>query len=291
MSYDIPIRKLRVDLSQGFTPAWHGGDPYRSCLFNTFSMMFPALEDHIADVVRGFLPALEGAGDGPLHDDARALIGQESTHRHLHQQYNAQLARQGFSNWVERSMLWRIHASRALSPLTKLGIVAGMEHVMATFGDGLLRTDDWLEGADPDLAKVWRWHAAEETEHKAVAFDVYRFAGGGYWRRASWYLVLSLFLLADIVIQTTLSLGTARALLRPSTWVSAARFWLVRPGILWQVLPLWLSYLSPRFHPWNHDNIDIVRAWRSRAAEDVRIVRASAPVPVRAPAPGSAHEA
>jgi predicted metal-dependent hydrolase len=277
MSYDIPIRKLQVDLAQGFAPAWHGGDTYRSCLFNTFSMMFPVLEDHIADVVRTFLPAIEASGNASLHNDTRALIGQEATHRFLHQQYNAQLARQGFSNWVERALLWRIGAFRGLAPLSKLAIVAGIEHVMATFGDGLLRTDDWLDGADPELAKVWRWHAAEETEHKAVAFDVYQFAGGGYWRRSFWYLVLSLGLLFDLLVQTTASLATARALWRPSTWFSAARFWLVRPGIVWQVLPLWLSYFAPRFHPWNHDNIQIVQAWRTRATAEVRIVKAAAP--------------
>ena len=37
----------------------------------------------------------------------------------------------------------------------------------------------------PDRAPLWLWHALEEAEHKAVAFDVYRAAGGGYVRRAS----------------------------------------------------------------------------------------------------------
>jgi len=30
---------------------------------------------------------------------------------------------------------------------------------------------------------VWGWHAAEETEHKAVCFDLYRALGGGWLRR------------------------------------------------------------------------------------------------------------
>jgi predicted metal-dependent hydrolase len=42
---------------------------------------------------------------------------------------------------------------------------------------------DWLDGAEPDMHTLWSWHAAEETEHKSVAIDVYRAAGGGNLRR------------------------------------------------------------------------------------------------------------
>ena len=35
-----------------------------------------------------------------------------------------------------------------------------------------------LEGAHPAMVALWKWHAAEENEHKNVAFDVYKAAGG-----------------------------------------------------------------------------------------------------------------
>jgi predicted metal-dependent hydrolase len=273
MGREIPIRKLQVDLAKGFRKRWHGDDLYRTCLFNTFSMSFPVLEDYIADVVRGFLPDLELAGQGVLLEEARALIGQESSHRHLHRQYNAQLEKQGFSNWVGRSQSWRIRLFRQLPRMDKLAIVAGVEHVMAGFGDGLLRRDEWLDGADEDMAKIWRWHAAEETEHKSVAFDVYRFAGGGFVRRICWYLLVTLGLAVEVQIQTMLSLMRERALIRPSVWRSAARFWLWRSGVLWQALPLWASYFSPRFHPWQHDNTDLLAAWRVRYQGEVRVIK------------------
>lgn len=39
--------------------------------------------------------------------------------------------------------------------------------------DGLLKEPRHLDGAHPTMTRLWRWHALEETEHKAVAFDVY----------------------------------------------------------------------------------------------------------------------
>nr|WP_317622487.1 MULTISPECIES: metal-dependent hydrolase [unclassified Ketobacter] len=37
---------------------------------------------------------------------------------------------------------------------------------------------------DPDALKLWLWHALEENEHKAVAFDVYQQVSGNYLIRA-----------------------------------------------------------------------------------------------------------
>jgi predicted metal-dependent hydrolase len=39
------------------------------------------------------------------------------------------------------------------------------------------------ESMHPEMVRFWRWHAAEELEHKAVAFDVFKAAGGGYLLR------------------------------------------------------------------------------------------------------------
>ena len=44
---------------------------------------------------------------------------------------------------------------------------------------------------DPTVRALWVWHALEEVEHKSVAFDVYRAAGGGYIRRVALMLLTS----------------------------------------------------------------------------------------------------
>ena len=76
-------------------------------------------------------------------------------------------------------------ARRILSPMNRLAITVALEHFTAIMADELLRNPEYEKLMDPEHAKLWLWHAVEETEHKAVAFDVYRAVGGGYVRRAA----------------------------------------------------------------------------------------------------------
>ncbi|MGZ5033057.1 MAG: metal-dependent hydrolase [Usitatibacter sp.] len=265
---EISVRQPKVDISRGFARHWHGGDAYRSCLFNTLSMMFPAGEQQFIDVAREFVRDIEAAGDSALQKDVRTFIGQEATHRHMHAQLNQQLAAQGYRNLIEPFIQWRIRMSQHVSRHSRLAVVIAYEHFTAILGDGLLRNREWLEAADEPLATIWRWHAAEETEHKSVAFDVYRFAGGGYWRRILWFMYVSLAFLADSTLQTTASLWRDGALFRLSTLSSALRFWFGRKGLFWHIVPMWLGYFAPGFHPWQHDNRDLLKAWHARYGGD-----------------------
>lgn len=269
---DIPIRKIHVDLSRGFPQHWHGGDPYKTCLFNTYSLLFPAIEEQLVKEMRSWLHELQAAGQTELHDQAKALIGQETTHRHLHRQYNEQLERQGYRNLIGRFIGWRLSRLPRPGRLSELAIIIGTEQFMAILGDGVLRDPAWLDGADPEMAKIWRWHAAEENEHKAVAFDTYLAVGGGYWRRIACYVGVSLTILVDITWQTLYSQWRDRSLFSPRAWWNALRFWLWRPGVIRHLVPQWLRYFSPRFHPWQHDNRALIRRWRDQSSGYVQVV-------------------
>ena len=68
---------------------------------------------------------------------------------------------------------------RILSTGANLASTAALEHFTATIAEVLLRDEEArrLVGA-PEVLDVLLWHAVEECEHKAVAFDVYRAMGG-----------------------------------------------------------------------------------------------------------------
>lgn len=261
------MRPPRLDPAQSFPRHWHSGDAYKSCLFNTLSMMFPVGEQDFINVVREFIPELETKGDRALLKAVGMFIGQEAAHRDVHDRLNGQLAAQGYPNLIEPFIRWRIRVAQRLSPRSRLAVVIAYEHFTAILGDGLLRHEQWMAAAAEPLATVWRWHAMEEIEHKAVAFDVYRACGGGYWRRVLWFTYVTLAFSADSLWQTTVSLWKDGALFRPSTAVSACRFWLGRKGLFWHIAPLWLAFLAPGFHPWKHDNRALLSEWQARLGD------------------------
>jgi predicted metal-dependent hydrolase len=78
-------------------------------------------------------------------------------------------------------------------------MIATVEHMTAVLGDWILNADLDGLGADPVMTDLFRWHGAEEVEHRSVAHDVATYFGVGYLHRnlliaPSPFAVLFLFL-------------------------------------------------------------------------------------------------
>ncbi|WP_082493010.1 metal-dependent hydrolase [Acidovorax sp. Leaf160] len=252
----LPIRKLAVNLERGFGRHWHGGKAFHTQFFNALSMSFPVGEQFFMDAVRSAAPLLP---QGPEHaalreelqEQLRGFIGQEATHRQIHGLYNAQLDKQGLVNrWQQwaRERIGRLH-ERAPHPLHALAVTCAYEHFTALLADGTLRYPRWLEGAEAEMQLLWRWHAAEETEHRSVAFDLYRAAGGSDRWRVRWYLFVCVTFARDALCQTALNLHRDGTLWRPSTWWQALDLFWGRDGLVWRTVPAALRYLRRDFHP------------------------------------------
>lgn len=267
---DMTVRHLDVDLSQGFDIYWNNQDAYRSQLLNALSFMFPVGEQFFIDSVRHYAKDVAAQGRTELAHEIKQFIAQEATHRHLHQQYNDHLVSLGYEPWVENTLKRLLRLTRGFSPKLKLAATAAYEHYTAVLGDGLLRHASWRTGMDPTMREIWMWHAAEESEHKAVALDTYRAVGGGYWLRVGLFVVVSMEFLAYSTVQTCKMLRQDGQLFRRQTWGSALRFWLGRDGVLWHTLPHWFAYFKPHFHPWQHDNRDLLARWREDFATSYR---------------------
>ncbi|GAB3428837.1 metal-dependent hydrolase [Massilia solisilvae] len=273
----LTVRKLDVDLSRGFSRRWLADDAYRTQFFNALSMTFPIGEQMFIDSLRAVPPAR--LSDPALAAEVRDFVGQEASHRFAHIQYNAQLAQQGFGFTLEKAIARRVRRIAKLDVRSRVAITCALEHYTAVLADGVLRHPEWLEGADPALHLVWTWHAVEETEHKAVAFDVYRAAGGGYVRRVLWFVHASLVFWFDVFLQTAFNLKHDGALWQPRTWASAARMWFGRRGVAWHLFLPCLHYLRPSFHPWQHDNRALAAMWLASNISAYRAVGRAAPAP------------
>jgi len=127
------------------------------------------------------------------------------------------------------------------------------------------------------MCTLWRWHAAEETEHRAVAFNLYQALGGNFRWRIRWYLyVLALFAM-DATRQTILNLWRDGSLFKPGTWWGAATFFLGRDGVVWRCTRPLLQYFRRNFHP-DHEYLQpaaqtLAGEWLQAHAGSYRVVR------------------
>jgi predicted metal-dependent hydrolase len=146
-----------------------------------------------------------------------------------------------------------------LPPSMRISVTTALEHFTAVMAGSLLDTPELLDGVDQNIAGLWKWHALEETEHKAVAFDVMHHALG---TSRTVYAIRSLTMVLTTVIFWVLvtefflrNLKTRRALTDVKGWIALAKFGFGSDvGLIRKLTKPYFDYFKPNFHPWHHDN-------------------------------------
>jgi len=246
---ELVVRRLLIDLNEPFERHWNGGDAFRTAYFNALSMSFPAGEQFFIDSVRGAVRRLPKTADAPFEAQLKGFVGQEATHRRIHALFNGQLMRQGYVNGWEARIVQRIKRLAGADPRHAVAITAATEHITAVLAEHLLSHPQTLAGAEQRLRILWLWHAAEESEHRSTAFDVYRALGGDETWRRRWMRTVTVFFVIDMLRQTLRNLRHDGALLCFRTWRSAASFFFGREGLVRHAYKPWRAYFSPGFHP------------------------------------------
>lgn len=232
----IVPRKVKFDWARSELH-WIKGDPFSSHWANEFSYLLTQGEKFFCRVFREALPLVE---DAKLRADVEAFIKQEAVHsRAHHDSIEAYLKRLGiaggaferhnaglFDRWLAQEPLGRKLPKRLERQwlIIRIGVVAAVEHYTAALGTFVLEADSWeRDGADPVVADLFRWHGAEEIEHRSVAYDLYRYLGGGWPLRT---------LLMAVVLPTLMErMGSGIAqLMRQDPAFSASQTHPLRPG-------------------------------------------------------------
>jgi predicted metal-dependent hydrolase len=257
---ELTVRRLLIDLKAPFPARWNGGDAFSSAFFNALSMSFPVGEQYFIDSVRTGLKSLPADQQAELAREIQGFVGQEATHRRIHDLFNAQLAALGFDNELERRAAKRMSANAHRDLRVHVGVTAATEHLTAIFSDWLLRHPEALAGAEPRLQTLWMWHASEESEHCSTAFDLYRAVGGNEeWRQRLFSFVTWTFS-TDIARQTIRNLWQDGSLFHWSTWRSAYRLLFSPQGMIRGNLQAWRAFKAADFHPRQLD-AGLSRVW------------------------------
>lgn len=241
----MQVRNYRFATGPDVPRHWHPRGRSVTRFFDNLSVFFPLGE-------RFFMASVQAYRD--VAPDARAIrdfCAQEGIHGREHERYNAMLAAQGIDvDAMEARVAWILSAvTRTAPPRWRLAATAALEHFTALLGRELLERPEILEGADPTMAALWRWHATEENEHKAVAYDVYLAAGGNYPERAFVMILAAIIFWAKVAEQQARFMHADGDLFSLDAHVRLQRFLWSDPGALPPMWRAWLAWFAPDFHP------------------------------------------
>jgi uncharacterized protein len=267
----VPTRRISFEESLQDLPKHFAadGDLILSHVGAALSAVFPDGEDYFVRSVRQFRDQVT---DKDLKRDVAGFIGQEAVHGREHRMLNDRFAELGypvkrFERFTQKGLAIR---ERIAPAKANLATTAALEHFTATLAEMLLdeggETRDLF--GDPEVRSLFVWHALEESEHKAVAFDVYQ-AVGGTERMRIWSMkTIRASFIFGISIQVLISLLGDRDTYKPGVLRSSWRRFKDSPLLsreLWDTLR---EYDRKGFHPNDRDTTELVATWRARLFGD-----------------------
>jgi predicted metal-dependent hydrolase len=247
---NIRFTEVRRALSQD----WAEGSPFITAVYNALSMTFPVGEKFFIENVRHYAGRIT---DRKLQKEIGAFCAQEGFHRREHLFYNETMCRlRGYDHDQLEAPL-RNHMnfiSERVSRRRLLAATVACEHITAIFAREVLIHPHWMANMPPAMRKLWLWHALEETEHKAVAFDVYRAIGGDEKTRRRALVITSVHLVSTVLSTAFRMLKQDGQFYKWRTWKDCWRFLIGRHSFLRAIRPGWQAYFRKGFHPWQQDD-------------------------------------
>lgn len=281
ISFESVIENLERDFSTD--------DDIVMChLVAALSGLFPDGEEMFIEAVRHHRDRVT---DPDLLRQVNAFIGQEVTHGREHRLLNERLAELGYRAKLVEATLHndavitpgmrrilrivtkfgplkdigeRIEEQETIEPepIMLLALTSALEHYTATMAQTLLTERELQERfADEDFFRMWAWHAIEECEHKAVAFDVYKAVGGDEETRLR-AMRLATLALAFIAGYHTV-VGSLRDPRSYRGFALVRSLWRLRtnPLLSKEFRRRLADYNRADFHPLQHDTTALEAAW------------------------------
>ena len=263
----ITVRKLQFN-PKAIRRHYFANSPVMSHMLTALSSTFPIGEQFFVHSVRNVRDKVQ---DEKLQAQITAFIGQEAMHSKAHAEFNDAWRSDDYH--LDRFQAWLARKNeyvKNLHPKIQLAITCAFEHFTALLGGYILRHPEVLATLDDDAVKLWVWHAIEEIEHRAVAFDVYQAVyGDDKIRRMIMRSVTTGFASLTFYSATRLFLqDKAKSL--PKVGGNVFGLYLLGKMLI-QLLPEYLSYFKADFHPSEIDYTKIVNYWKERLAEDYQM--------------------
>lgn len=276
----FPVRRMAFEFDQ-VPEYWMQGSAGLTHFMTALSALFPAGEKFFIDSVRAvrYHPAIKDNQE--LQKEISAFIGQEAMHTQEHVGFNASAQKYGHD--VERLDRYTdkvIQGARKVfagvgkpfgitQEMVDLTATTALEHFTATIATQLLRNSHIQELMSDDTMKtMWLWHAIEENEHKAVAYDVFE---GVFGQGTKAYLLRTSSLVAAMLTLFVAQNYFLFRLLKEDKQLNLEAFKAIytyayspSKGIITGMGREMLAYFRPGFHPNDLDTVSLLDTWKAK---------------------------
>jgi len=146
-------------------------------IHNAASTVPAYIEPYLLKVMRRAREKL-GPEHAALREKLDVFMRQEMAHFRQHLAFNAAIHADGYESMLEiekdyeadyerflktRSLRWNCAYSEGFEAMSAIAVTNFFEAF-----------DEFFEGADPRAVEMWKWHLAEEYEHREVAHDLFQ---------------------------------------------------------------------------------------------------------------------
>ncbi|MCH7310561.1 metal-dependent hydrolase [Acinetobacter sp. ANC 4805] len=276
----FPVRRMNFDFNE-VPEYWVSGSAGLTHFMTGLSALFPDGEKLFIDSVRAvrYHPAIKD--NEKLQKEISAFIGQEAMHTQEHVNFNASAQKYGHDvETLERRTGVVIQTGRKLfaklvkpfgmtQEMVDLTATTALEHFTATIASELLRNPHIQElMQDKTMEYMWLWHAVEENEHKAVAYDVYEEIFG---RGVKAYALRNTALVVSMVAIFLTQSSFVLKLLKDDGKLNFTELGMIyqyayspSKGIIAGMVGEMLAYFKPGFHPNDLDTVQLLKDWKAK---------------------------
>jgi uncharacterized protein len=210
---ELALRPRNVHFPLDSSPLhWIPGDPYASHTVTALNLFLPAAERWFSTLLSD---ALEYVRDEHLREEIIGFIGQEAVHAKTHDQVLVDyLLRHGIDagpfrrqlDWVagqyDQRMSKIAPRNRRKALASGTHALCAAEHFTGVLGHWALN-NSWDDMAvDSTLSDLYRWHGAEEVEHRHVSYNVAKYFNMDYLAQSVSGVIVS-FALVGVVLRGT----------------------------------------------------------------------------------------
>jgi predicted metal-dependent hydrolase len=265
----IRRRDINFDL-EPLDRYYFGNHPYKTHFMNALSTLFPIGEGQFIKSVMHFQDQIQKE---ERWEDVQGFVGQEGAHSREHRRLNNLIGSLGYDLKPLDEDMNDWAGKESAKPFKKqLAKTICLEHFTAIMANALLKNNlETVKDMQPRIKAIWVWHAVEETEHKAVAFNVYKSVGGGYGMRVITMLQATREIMMRIRKRTKYFLKVDNEWNFKNRWEGFKLRW-GKKGIFSSSLRHYFKFFRPGFQPWDIDNYYLIEKWKKRYAKDSKSV-------------------